>query len=1241
MTTIIADGLDPAKKELAIPFQGDRDLGDHELRRLTAIGDFKGARLGGSLYPEGFITDGLAPIVAQVTNLLPYSEDFTQWDQANGLTVEPNAGADRYGDLTATRLRAIAGFDGTASFTLPGAAVGRKVFAIDLKNNGTSNVKLTVSDNLGVRATLEVLAPSGDWTRTVLTVDNTWGVGATDLTVTIHPAFAALPGTLFVALAQVEDVPTGEPLVAGAYVKTTGAAASGAGSRVAVSGGSAYVAGLPRPFAASTLDFDPMKREGVDVVYAEVAERYLFGAYELELRHPITGEAGNDSVREETQLTMADTTSTVPEVDPINTNPQYRSRHAAALLQLDRATGTISRVVQENHIDVGATRGDMPGRRILPQSIPEDRLDLKATEGQPGLLAAQARRMVNAAGDFVVTRDASPPTISQDLSDTSQVKLKIEPLDGYTTGKSHYLEAPQFIATPLQSTTADRRNENHTFYTGTNTYALAKAPVVSITELVGIFQVVQVVTRGAVPGGKDELANSPVFEVLSVVQGATTFAVGPTGSCFQNGDQIDWSPNGVGATEPVAGSSYTVTYLYSRVWPAGEFTFNSTGITFIGANRPVNALPFEVEYAYGQDRVDLVTLGRDGLEVQQGTPSDHPTPPSLPQGALALWEVIVGYGALPVTFKPRFTVRVSMAEIAAMQIKIADLTYNVAQLATNAGLRDRNTSLKGILTDPMIDERSFDLTNALFSGVGALTPARIDADATQLKMARTTTTRLLTVNAPGTTWMRKGVASEWASLPFTEAVPTGLDQSKYSDSISVNPFNNAGLIPALITLTTQSWRRFVPTCGHRYHHGYYAQTTSFTVTGGPFLAGENVQVTADNQVIDTFVCPPGGQVEKTYTRDVTETTIIKLVGVVSGQVASAVVSQIQVFTAVDPVGQTFFPTDGDLTGIDVWFDAKDATAPVTLTLRITANGFPTASYIAQATLLPPQASLTGPTRFTFAKPVRVSSAEQYAVVVASNSSAWKVRFAKLGKANAGPAGGFIANQPYGAGVMFASSDGRVWTPYQDQDLAFRVYMAKYETGVERIMTFEPEVFAGGISAFMAETDASVLSSAATLVWEYTADAGSNWHAFRLEDEISLTASTTTLQLRVRGKTTDAAASPIVNAQNVQLFGYKDALASTYVTNQTTLLQNTSAAKAYVTANLKAGTSAVPQLSNDGGATWRVGTLAGTRGITQDVIEYEYTFTFLAPDNRFRGRINLQATNAAEQPVVEEASFLIQ
>lgn len=84
-----------------------------------------------------------------------------------------------------------------------------------------------------------------------------------------------------------------------------------------------------------------------------------------------------------------------------------------------------------------------------------------------------------------------------------------------------------------------------------------ESDVLDLGEGAGLTQqVTRNIVKGAA-GAKDQLPDSPVVSVVSVIQGATTYAV--TTDYTVAGDFIDWSPAGA---EPDPGTTYQVTYTF-------------------------------------------------------------------------------------------------------------------------------------------------------------------------------------------------------------------------------------------------------------------------------------------------------------------------------------------------------------------------------------------------------------------------------------------------------------------------------------------------------------------------------------------------------------------------------------------------------------------------------------------------------------------------------------------------------
>jgi hypothetical protein len=156
----------------------------------------------------------------------------------------------------------------------------------------------------------------------------------------------------------------------------------------------------------------------------------------------------------------------------------------------------------------------------------------------------------------------------------------------------------------------------------------------------------------------------------------------------------------------------------------------------------------------------------------------------------------------------------------------------------------------------------------------------------------------------------------------------------------------------------------------------------------------------------------------------------------------------------DPLAQTFAIKNDDgsdgvyLTKINLYFKEKDSTRGVTVDIRETVNGVPSAKIIATKVLTNSSINVsdTGQTAttVTFDTPVYLKNSQDYCVVVipdqyCPNFRLWVAEVGIPDVANTS----LISNRNWGDGVLFLSSNDRVWTPYQGEDLKFDVYIADF------------------------------------------------------------------------------------------------------------------------------------------------------------------------------------------------------
>jgi hypothetical protein len=196
----------------------------------------------------------------------------------------------------------------------------------------------------------------------------------------------------------------------------------------------------------------------------------------------------------------------------------------------------------------------------------------------------------------------------------------------------------------------------------------------------------------------------------------------------------------------------------------------------------------------------------------------------------------------------------------------------------------------------------------------------------------------------------------------------------------------------------------------------------------------------------------------TITNTTTNTTTIT-------QTESTNSNQISVWETHDPLAQSFYIRENTgifLTSVEVFFETKDESIPVTLQIRPIIAGVPSNVVIpfSEVTLTPDEINLStdasAPTRFIFSSPVYLPGPQQlevrqapvgsqqtseFAVVLLSNSPQYRVFIAELGQ-NDIQTGIKLSAQPT-LGSLFKSQNGSTWSPAQLEDLKYRLYRADF------------------------------------------------------------------------------------------------------------------------------------------------------------------------------------------------------
>ena len=163
----------------------------------------------------------------------------------------------------------------------------------------------------------------------------------------------------------------------------------------------------------------------------------------------------------------------------------------------------------------------------------------------------------------------------------------------------------------------------------------------------------------------------------------------------------------------------------------------------------------------------------------------------------------------------------------------------------------------------------------------------------------------------------------------------------------------------------------------------------------------------------------------------------------------------------DPLAQSFLcEADGGmmLTSVDVFFETKDASMPVSVEVRTMVNGYPGQTVLPFSTVTHnPSAVNTSSdgsvaTTFTFDSPVYVEENVEYALVVYSNSNEYNMFISRMGEKDLAT-GQTIAGQPY-AGSLFLSQNASTWTAEQTDDMKIKIKVAKFDTSKISDLRFE-------------------------------------------------------------------------------------------------------------------------------------------------------------------------------------------
>jgi len=161
----------------------------------------------------------------------------------------------------------------------------------------------------------------------------------------------------------------------------------------------------------------------------------------------------------------------------------------------------------------------------------------------------------------------------------------------------------------------------------------------------------------------------------------------------------------------------------------------------------------------------------------------------------------------------------------------------------------------------------------------------------------------------------------------------------------------------------------------------------------------------------------------------------------------------------DPLAQTFIISGNPtiMTGVDLFFYAKDTSAPMYVELRTVVNGSPSQVVVpfSRRVVTPDQITTsedgTVATYIAFDGLVYLEPGE-YAIVLLTNSINYRVWISQVGETDVNT-GRVINDQPF-IGVLFKSQNASSWEANQSQDLKFRLYNAQFTSDTPASIDFE-------------------------------------------------------------------------------------------------------------------------------------------------------------------------------------------
>jgi hypothetical protein len=780
---------------------------------------------------------------------------------------------------------------------------------------------------------------------------------------------------------------------------------------------------------------------------------------------------------------------------------------------------------------------------------------------------------------------------------------------------------------------------------GTQTITTSRKPLSVVQDVVITAQKTVTLTHGAFTGARDALPDTAVLSIVSVSQGATTYAQG--NDYVLTADQVDWTPSGA---EPAPGSTYSVTYQYlTSVTPSN---INTDAGTFQITGAVVGSLVL-TDYQWKLPRFDVIALDQQGYfhRVKGVSSAFNPVVPLVASNQLQVASIRHDWlsTSTPVVDNDGTRV-VPMAEQRKLKDSVVELYSLIADERLQRDISSREPSAKyGVFTDPLLDN---DLRDA-----GVAQDAVIVGQELQLGI---NATPVFASQNNSTTKL----------LPFSEEVLVA--QELRTGQMAINPYANFDPIPARVRLspnidlwtvfddqTTATTQRITQGSGNASSTSVstVTQLLQDTSVSLEFLRERSVGYTVEgfdaNEALQILrfdgrnITPAGvtANLSGTLTGSFNVpagvpagTKLVEFIGnngsygaaEYTGQGTLRIRRWNQITTVLtqfwwqnrDPLAQSFTLDRGrHITGLDLKFAAKGSNNnPVVVQIREGDNGFPTQTVLADAIIRGDQIVTTNTyVRADFGTPVYLEGGTEYFIVLLTDDATHAVRVAELGKFDS-VANRFVTAQPYTVGVLLSSSNASTWTAHQEKDMTFRLVGASF--------TATEQTFNLGSLTVSSMTDLQVLApvdlptDGTSVQFRYTRSTGEVFtlapgQALQFETSIS---DTLQIQAVLRGS---SIASPVLFPGVQTVAGTLDQ-AAIYQGRQFQVGNGGSTMRVVFDALVPGTAAVVPQYDKNG---FQNMTLAKATPLGDGYVEYVYQDTGIVGLTATKVKLNLTGTPA--------------